>query len=200
MFIGIDGPGCAGKSRLADDLRQHYEQLGLPACVVPINNFCNPKAIRYSGSADEGLDVYRFNFDYQALQTALNELAGKGRRKFSHNCLNAASDQYDVIAEYVVDDGGVVIVEGVHALRSELRRWYDIALFLTVSDEEQLRRALVRDVSRGNSMTDIERKYNCRYRPSFEHYIKMHEPTEYANFVVDNNLPEAPTWTTRSKC
>ena len=80
-------------------------------------------------------------------------------------------------------------MDGVFLLRPELRDAWEFALFVRVSPEETLRRALVRDLGLFGSAEEVERRYRTRYLPGQQLYLDEARPLEHADAVVLNDEP-----------
>jgi uridine kinase len=44
------------------------------------------------------------------------------------------------------------------------------------------------------SVTEVERRFHERYRPSQELYFDTARPADHADIVVHNDEPHQPTW------
>jgi uridine kinase len=67
-----------------------------------------------------------------------------------------------------------------------------LRIFVCVLPEESLRRALGRDRELLGSAEEVERRYRTRYLPGQRLYFEEAGPLDHADFVVDNDDPEAP--------
>jgi uridine kinase len=85
-----------------------------------------------------------------------------------------------------------VVADGVFLLRVELRQLWTLSVHLRVSEEESLRRALVRDVARFGSPGEVERRYRARYLPGQALYRREADPEGCADVLVDNDDVTAP--------
>ncbi len=87
--------------------------------------------------------------------------------------------------------GGLLIVEGLHALHApELRRIYALSVFVRASHESCLARRIERDVAcRARTREAVRRQYAETVRPMADRFIR---PTErYADLVVDGAASQA---------
>ena len=89
-------------------------------------------------------------------------------------------------------DDGILLLDGVFLLRPELSDLFDFRVFVAVSPDETLRRALVRDVARFGSPAGVERRYRERYLPAQEGYRGTERPENVADAVVGNEDPACP--------
>ena len=180
-FIGIAGPSCSGKTRLARAvagrldapvlaLDSYYRQLShLPLAARARVNFDEPAALDHALIADhlrrlsQGLPVRKPVYDF-ASHTRLAETELVAPRAF-------------------------LVVEGLFALYWEdLRRFYDVAVFVRLDGRECFRRRLERDVrERGRTPESVREQYEATVRPMAERYIL---PTAaFAGLVLDGAQP-----------
>jgi uridine kinase len=90
-------------------------------------------------------------------------------------------------------NGATVVAEGIFLLRPELRDLWTLSVYLRVSEEESLRRALERDVGLFGSAEEVERRYRARYLPGQALYRGDTDPERRADVLVDNeDVAEMP--------
>jgi uridine kinase len=87
---------------------------------------------------------------------------------------------------------GTLVVDGVFLLRPELRNLWALSVYLHVTPEESLRRALQRDVALFGSEAEVERRYRTRYLPGQALYRRDASPETHADVLVDNGDVTAP--------
>ena len=82
----------------------------------------------------------------------------------------------------VVAPGGLVIVEGVSALAlavvERVGRWWDLSLWLDVSEEERRRRISARD---GDGLAE---RWVDEWWPSERRYFRDERPLDRADFII----------------
>jgi uridine kinase len=86
----------------------------------------------------------------------------------------------------------LLLFDGVFLQRPELRDGFDLSIFVGVSFEEVLRRALERDVPLLGARDEVERRYRTRYIPGQRLYVADTRPDDTADVVVRNEDPAAP--------
>ncbi|BAQ12051.1 uridine kinase [Bacillus sp. OxB-1] len=96
---------------------------------------------------------------------------------------NKATDRYDVRELHIPVESPAVIVEGVFLQREELRGFFDAVVFLEVDKETRAERVTKRDSYIGDAY-EILQKYERRYFPAEEHYLKLHNPVASADVVI----------------
>jgi uridine kinase len=155
-FVGVDGPGGAGKSTLAGRLAAAVPG----AVVVSVDDFSGPRVKEWGWR--------RFN---DQLVRPLR--AGRVARYQRWNW------QRDEGGDWVdVSPGGVVIVEGVSATRDEADVAWALTIWVETGREVRLARALERD---GASMMP---RWVDDWIPSEEAYIAAQRPEARADLIV----------------
>ncbi len=187
-IVAIEGKGCSGKSSVAAELERQLREHGLATSIMSIDNFCRPRTDRYRDDCPEAEQVYRFNFDYGLFDGLITEATTMKRLSYAHKFLDVKTDSFDGCAIYTVHPGGVLIVEGIFVLRRHLIPLYDYKIYVDISDEDQIARARIRDIDRGNSPDQIEYKYHRRYRPSYNLFLEEHRPRESADLIISGML------------
>ncbi|MDN6279418.1 MAG: uridine kinase [Psychroflexus sp.] len=81
----------------------------------------------------------------------------------------------------------VMIVEGILIFtHPEIRKMFDIKIFVHADSDERLMRRLKRDISeRGRDLNEVVNRYKSTLKPMHQQFI---EPTkEYADIIIPNN-------------
>jgi uridine kinase len=92
----------------------------------------------------------------------------------------------------IVHDSSILLFDGVFLIRRELADLWDFSIFLTVTFEETLRRALLRDVELFGSQEEVGRRYRGRYIPGQQLYYSRERPQDRADVLLDNEDTDAP--------
>jgi uridine kinase len=92
----------------------------------------------------------------------------------------------------VAPDGAVLVFDGVFLLRPELRDQWDLSIFLDVTEDETLRRALVRDAEPMGGPDAVRERYRRRYLPAQRLYRADAHPERTADVLIRNDRPDAP--------
>jgi uridine kinase len=185
VLVGIDGPECAGKSTLADELAGGLSAAGAGVLRVSVEAFHLPRPLRYRQGSLSGEGYFHDSFDYATL---------------IERCLLPFRDGADRLQltgyDYVADDHrttyagvparAVMIVDGVFLLRAPLRPLWTLSVYLRVSPGETVRRGLGRDVGLSGSAAEVEERYRRRFLPGQELYRRECDPESAADIVLDN--------------
>jgi phosphoglycolate phosphatase-like HAD superfamily hydrolase/uridine kinase len=186
FVIGINGIDGAGKTEFAEALEKYLKANGYQTQLIHLDDFHNPRTIRYSGS-DQADNYYNKSFNIRLIvDKLLSPIKGKKPLTLSLKVLNPDTDKYEAERKYYVNQDTIVIFEGVFLFRKELASYTDYKVFLDIRPEESKRRAIIRD-----SEANV-RKYDEKYLPAQVIYIEKYPPTKVAHMVVDNTNLEYP--------
>lgn len=181
--IGIAGPSCSGKTRLAREL---VRRLGPSASRLPLDAYYRDLA-----ALDPALRGDR-NFDHpEALDHPL--LVEQLVRLAAGSAVEVPVYRFEThsraSAGREVRPGEWLVVEGLFALYwSEVRALLQTKVFIENDDALCLSRRLERDVSsRGRSAASVRAQYERTVRPMFERYVR---PTRrFADVLVNGAEP-----------
>jgi uridine kinase len=179
-LVAVDGPDAAGKTTLADRLAARTGALR-----ASIDAFHRPRAERYARGALSPEGYYRDSFDLAAFEAVC-------ARPFLDGAPAVRTALFDFRGDTAVDapavdvpPRAVLIVDGVFLLRPELAPLWTLSVYLRVSPEESLRRALVRDAALMGSTQEVRRRYAARYLPGQALYRAEADPEARADVVLD---------------
>lgn len=156
LWIGIDGPGGAGKSTFAGRVAGAIER----ACVVAVDDFAGPRIPEW---------------DWQRLHTQVVQplLAGRAARYQRWDWVaDAAAEWHDVPV------GAVVVIEGVSSTRAEAQVPWTLQVWVDTPRAMRLERALARD---GAAMMS---RWLDDWIPSEDAYVARERPQERVDLIV----------------
>jgi uridine kinase len=184
FIIGINGIDASGKTSFAKSLTSFLQNNSFQTQLVHLDDFHNPKSIRYSGK-NEFDNYYNHSFDLKTLIVEILEPIAKLQPiNKTLQILNLETDNYDLQRTYNINSQTVVILEGVFLFRPELSKYLDYRLFLKVSFKTALKRAYLRDFQYLGA--DLEKKYSQKYFPAQMRYLKEIKPLDLADLVIVN--------------
>jgi uridine kinase len=170
VTVGIDGQGGAGKSTLARELAQN---LTLSVEIVHGDDFYSDTSAHEKSllTPEEGYENY---FDWRRLQSEVIRSTHDGTRTLRYQRYDWNVAGMGEWTESPMPD--VVIIEGVFALRPELRNDFNITVFVRTSESTRL----LRQRRRGeNSMFWIN-----RWTAASEFYVTKEAPWEWVDFLL----------------
>jgi uridine kinase len=191
-IIAVDGPTAAGKSTFADDLATEMRRTtqrrmnGHDVFRASIDDFLNPRALRYGQGRDSAKGRYEDAYNYSVFRRVLVEPFGMNG---STGFVTKAWDEYrDRQIEPKWLSGPVdatLIVDGSYLNRPELRGLWSATIWLDAKPAVRAARMLARDgIKPGTPLAE-------RYAGAQTLYEKT-KPREAATIIVDNTDPDAP--------
>lgn len=189
--VAIDGVDASGKTILADRLAQRIEKHDRPVIRASIDDFHNPRKIRYQRGSDSPEGYYYDSFNSDILQRdLLIPLGPEGDRKFRLAAFNLNDDTLINETWHEAPANAILLFDGVFLLRPELTQYWDFSIFLDVDFRISVPRAVRRDISDNDRNWDantLRKRYKYRYVPGQRLYFQQAKPKQQASIIVDNN-------------
>jgi len=170
LLIGVDGCGGAGKSTLANKLKDKCSNV----TVVHMDDFYLPTSQIIKLSPEKkpiGAD-----FDWKRV---LNQVLKPISQNQEGQYQRYDWEKDDLAEWHTVPIGGIVIVEGVYSIREELVNKYDFTIWVNCPREIRLLRGLERD---GEVSRDM---WENNWMISEDIYVNEHKPYGRADLVVN---------------
>ena len=184
--IGVNGIDGSGKTKFAESLETYLKAEGHQTQMIHLDDFHNPKAIRYAGK-EQADNFYNKSFNINPIvEKLLSPIEEKKQVLTTLKLLDLNTDKYEIDKTYNVDQNIIVIFEGVFLFREELAPYIDYKVFLDIPFEESKKRAIIRD-----SEAD-EKKYDDKYLPAQKKYLEKFPPIKAADIIIDNTDWEYP--------
>jgi uridine kinase len=191
--VAIDGPDAAGKTTLADELAEIVRHSGRPVIRASIDDFHRPRTDRYARGEDSPAGYFLDSFDNEALRAhLLDPLGPGGGGTFRRRVFDFLADRPVISAPERTAPDSLLLFDGVFLLRDELADCWDFSIFVAVPFSETLRRASERDVELFGSAEKTRRRYEIRYIPGQQRYLRSADPRSRATVVMDNADPDRP--------
>ncbi|HEX3784787.1 MAG TPA: cytidylate kinase family protein [Pseudonocardiaceae bacterium] len=198
--VAIDGPPAAGKTTLADELAVVLRAQGRDVIRASIEGFLFPRSQRYRRGKYSAQACYHDSFDFDALyRVLLDPLGPGGDRQFQQAVYDRGTDTSLSQQATTAPADTVLLFDGVFLMRPELMQRWDLRIFVSAAFEETLDRARTRDRAVYGTVTEVERRFHSRYRPSQEFYFATARPTDHADVIVHNDEPQRPAWEARTR-
>jgi uridine kinase len=169
-LVAVDGIDGAGKSTFADALPRLLER---PVVRASVDDFHNPRAVRYRRGRESPEGYYLDSFDLAALTSLLLEPFAGGE-SFCRRAFEYREDGPVSAAWEDAPGDAILVLDGLFLHRSELRDWWDLSIWLDVSPNAAAERLLIRD---GQPTRD-------RYVGGNELYIAEACPADNASLVL----------------
>lgn len=183
--VAIDGPDGAGKTTFADELARELEARGTGVIRAGIDGFHHPAVIRYRLGRNSPDGFFLDSFNYAGLRDALLDPLSPGGSGVYHDAVfDYRSDMPVYSPSREARPGDVLVFDGVFLLCPELRRYWDLSVFLDVPFRISVPRLVERDPRLGPP--DPDAPENRRYVEGEKRYMRECEPLKRANLVIDN--------------
>lgn len=186
-LIAIDGIDGSGKSTFARGLLAGLAARGAGGAIISVDEFRRP--VDWSRAASEADVYYDGYYDLAHCERCL--------AAFVRGDAGCAIPQFDPVTERLRGEravdfsaAAVVIVEGVFPLRLPSLAG-GIVIYLDASAAEARRRIIGRDLRKGRTREEIERRIERRYAPGQARYHAAFDPRGRADIIVDNERPAA---------
>ena len=191
--VALDGVDAAGKTSLADDLVQPLQGQGYPVIRASLDSFHHPREVRHRRGATSPEGYYYDSFDYPALKSLLLEPLGPGGTLRYQTALFDGRTEA-ALASPIQTAGlhSILLFDGIFLFRPELEDCWDLRIWVEVTAEVALSRAIRRDSEMFGGAAAVRERYEQRYIPGQRLYLEQCRPREQAHLIVDNNDPLHP--------
>lgn len=197
VLVCIDGIDGSGKTIFAKRLTNKIQSIYKNVILCSVDNFHNPKKIRYRKGKDSDVGFYEDSYNYSRLITDLLEPFKKGKGVYIDSIFDVNNDAPTISRPKEINKDSILIVEGIFLQRPELFKFWDLRIYLDVDFETTLKRNINRqiDKKRIGRREEIILRYKRRYMPGQKLYFNEAEPKENANIVIDNSDYNNPSIT-----
>jgi uridine kinase len=197
--VGIDGVDCAGKTMLANEIKQFLDTHSRKVIRASIDGFHNTRVVRHGRGRFSPIGYYHDSFDLNALISCLLlPLGPGGDRKYKTAFFDYATDRPLNNVLQTAEEASILIFDGIFLLREELASYWDFTVFVEASPRVTIGRALLRDRHLFDNSQRIREVYYKRYIPGQKLYLEQVRPSERANVVFRNDDISAPHLTIRT--
>lgn len=187
-LILVDGIDGSGKSHLAERIRQEASAAGLRPVLLRVDDF--RVATDWAG-VDEAEVYYESYYDLLGLDARLSAYHA-GAEDIEVPAFDSVAERGAELRRIRLSDTQLVIVEGVFVRRLPSAEGSTL-IYIETSYAEARRRILARDLAKGRSAAEVERRVDRRYAPSQRRYHERFQPRVHAHVVVDHEILGSPT-------
>ena len=170
VIVALDGMSCSGKTTFAAALAEKFA-----GSVVHMDDFFLPRD-RFT---EEMQSLPGGNMDRARFRAEVLEPLSRGG-DFAYRAFSCAEQA--LLPDKVPVSGRLVVVEGAYALLPAWGEYWDLALFLQVSAEEQQGRLLLRNGAKGMV------PFLTRWIPREESYFTACDVKTRCDAVVDGEV------------
>lgn len=126
VIIAIDGPSGSGKSTLAQSIKEKYN-----ATVIHMDDYFIPEHKKADIPKVPG-----WNLDYPRFEEEV--ITSLSKNQITSNHFNCKTQQLEYRDSLQLSS--VVVIEGVYSTHPSLRHNYDCCVYISITNEEQIKR------------------------------------------------------------
>lgn len=195
LLVAISGKDGSGKTMMANILAKFLAGKSDREIIrISIDDFMNPRAIRYTPTESAGRSCYEYTFNFDGFITnVLEPLQAGGSYEYRAKIFDHATDSEMFAPRQTSSADAIVIIDGVFLFKDSLIDYWDIKILLETSDDVVIERGARRDTERLGSYKIAKQKYIDRYIASQTIYYNEESPREKADIIINNNDIESPS-------
>jgi uridine kinase len=161
VLVGIDGAGGSGKSTLAKKLASVLDN----STILHLDDFAD---------WNDGSNFQLSTFAERTLTPLVAGITSKHQR---YDWSTGSLGEW-----FEIPSSGIAIIEGVTALRPDLRDYWHVSAWVDCPRDLRLERGVARD---GEA---IRSKWVDEWMPGEDEYFERERPWDYAGFIFDGAL------------
>lgn len=185
LIVGINGVDTSGKSTFTKELARYIFKIGFKSHTISIDDFHNPSKIR-NKEKNPVISYLNNAFDITKIENEIMKpLVTENKLDKELLLLNLETDEFINNKRYVIYKDTIVLFEGVLLYREPLNQYFDFRIFIDISFDEVLKRAVKRDLNLLGK--NVIEKYNNKYIPIQKLYIEKYNPKILSDIIIDNN-------------
>lgn len=185
--VGVSGITASGKTTFANEVAEEIKKRGLPVTRASIDDFHNPKVIRYTQGKESVRGYYEDAHDYTAFkERLLKPLGPNGNLQYETISHNLKTDIPVHNEPLMAQPNMVLIVDGTFLLKKDVEHLFDYKIFVDTDFEIARKRGAKRETEAFGSYEEAEKMFLNRYHAACKMYIDEHNPKECADVVFQN--------------
>lgn len=186
--VGVSGITASGKTTLANELAEELLCRKKKVIRTSIDNFHNPRDIRYRQGKEAAIGYYEDAHDYESFKKRLLiPLGPNGNLHYQTISLDLAKDEYVNPEVKVATKDMILIVDGTFLFKEDLCNLYDFKIFVNTDFELARKRGAKREERAFGSYERAEEMFIKRYHAASKLYLEQHSPQFNADVVIKNN-------------
>ncbi|PEA95834.1 uridine kinase [Bacillus cereus] len=191
--VGVSGITASGKTTFANELAEEIKKRGLPVTRASIDDFHNPRVIRYAKGKESARGYYEDAHDYTAFkERLLSPLGPNGNLQYETISHNLKTDIPVHNEPLMAQPNMVLIVDGTFLLKKDVAYLFDYKIFVDTNFEIARKRGAKRETEAFGSYEEAEKMFLNRYHAACKMYIDEHNPKELADVLFENSKFDDP--------
>ncbi|MDT5328560.1 MAG: uridine kinase [Mycobacterium sp.] len=189
LRVGVDGVDGAGKTTFADELARALRAEGRPVVRVSLDDFHNPRGVRYRRGRESPAGYWLDSYDYARFSAdVLGPLGPGGSRRYRPRAHDLSTDSTLDEPWLLAAPDAVLVADGLFLQRPELAGAWELVVFLDVPFAVSVARMAARD----GTDPDPAHPSMRRYVDGQRRYLRECTPQRRAGVLVDNADPARP--------
>jgi uridine kinase len=186
--VGVSGITASGKTTFANELALELQHRKKEIIRTSIDNFHNPRDIRYKKGKESAIGYYEDAHDYETLKQKLLAPLGPNRNlHYQTISLDLSKDEYINPEIKVATKDMILIIDGTFLFKRDLCCLYDFKIFVDTNFDIARERGAKREAQAFGSYEKAEEIFIKRYHAASKLYLEQHSPQFYADVVINNN-------------
>ncbi|EEL70222.1 Uridine kinase [Bacillus mycoides] len=191
--VGVSGITASGKTTFANELAEEMKNRGVQVTRASIDDFHNPRVIRYAQGKESARGYYEDAHDYTSFkERLLKPLGPNGNLQYETISHNLITDIPVYNTPLVASPNMVLIVDGTFLLKKEIEYLFDYKIFVDTDFGIARKRGAERETEAFGSYEEAEKMFINRYHAACKMYIDEHNPKECANVIFQNSNFDDP--------
>jgi uridine kinase len=189
--VGVSGVTASGKTTFCKELTAEIRQLGRACVQTSIDDFHNPRVIRYSQGRHSARGYYEDAHDYRAIREKLLEPLGpSGYLMYQLTSLDLATDVPLHPELQRAPKDMVLVVDGTFLYKDVINDCWDFRIFIDTDFDLALKRGSIREADAFGSVEAAEKMFVDRYHAASRMYLDEENPRakSQAVVVVNNDI------------
>lgn len=156
--VGVSGITASGKTTFANELAEEIKKRGLPVTRASIDDFHNPRLIRYAQGKESAKGYYEDAHDYTAFkERLLKPLGPNGNLQYETISHNLITDIPVYNTPIFAQPNMVLIVDGTFLLKKDVAYLFDYKIFVDTNFEIARKRGAKRETEAFGSYKEAEK-------------------------------------------
>lgn len=191
--VGVSGITASGKTTLANELMGELRVRKMDVVRTSIDNFHNPRVVRYKQGKESAIGYYEDAHDYNSFkQKLLIPLGPGGDLHYQTISLDLDKDEFVNQKSKVAKRDSIFIIDGTFLFKKDLSDLYDYKIFVNTDFELARKRGASREERNFGSFEKAEEMFITRYHAASKLYIEQHLPQLKADVVINNDDLDNP--------
>lgn len=193
LRVAVTGITASGKSTLAEELAQTLTRRGQTCINIAVDDFHNPRSVRYRRGRESPEGYYFDAYNYLLLRKlVLDPLGAEGNLTYQKRGFDLETDALLEEERHIANPGDIFLFAASFLLRPELVSYFDYRIYVDTDFEVAEQRGVDRDAARLGSRENAVHLYRQRYHAAQRIYFAQSNPVQHADVLVKNNNLEEP--------